>query len=85
MNHELAYVQSGFRKGRGTRDQIVNIRWIIEKARVFQKNMYYFIDYTEAFDCVSHNKVWKIYSRDVNTRLPYLSPQKPVCRSRSNS
>ena len=59
--HELPDVQAGFRKGRGTRDQIVNISWIIEKAREFQKNIYFcFIDYTKAFDCVDHNKLWKI-------------------------
>ena len=61
MNHELPDVQAGFRKGRGTRDQIANIRWIIENTREFQKNMYFcFIDYAKAFDCVDHNKVWKI-------------------------
>ena len=61
VNHELPNVQAGFRKGRGTRDQIVNIRWIIEKAREFQKNNYFcFIDYAKAFDCVDHNKLWKI-------------------------
>ena len=61
MNHELTDVQAGFRKGRGTRDQIANIRWIMEKAREFQKNFYfYFIDYAKAFDCVDHNKLWKI-------------------------
>ena len=61
MNLELRDVQAGFRKGRGTRDQIVNIRWIIEKAREFQKNIYFcFIDYVKAFDCVDHNKLWKI-------------------------
>ena len=61
MNHELPDVQAGFRKGRGTRDQIANIRWIIEKAREFQKNIYFcFIDYAKAFDCVDHNKLWKI-------------------------
>ena len=60
-NHELPDVQAGFRKGRGTRDQIADIRWIIEKAREFQKNIYFcFIDYTKAFDCVDHNKLWKI-------------------------
>ena len=60
-NHELPDVQAGFRKGRGTRDQIYNIRWIIEKAREFQKNIYFFfVDYTKAFDCVDHNKLWKI-------------------------
>ena len=61
MNHELPDVQAGFRKGRGTRDQIANIRWIIKKAREFQKNIYFcFIDYAKAFDCVDHNKLWKI-------------------------
>ena len=61
MNHELPDVQAGFRKGRGTRYQIANIRWIIEKAREFQKNIYFcFIDYAKAFDCVGHNKLWKI-------------------------
>ena len=58
MNEELSDVQSGFRKGRGTRDQIANIHWIIEKAREFQKDMYFcFIDYPKAFDCVDHNKL----------------------------
>ena len=71
MNCELPDVQAGFRKGKGTRDQIASIRWIIEKAREFQKNIYFcFIDYTKAFDCVDHNKLWKI-SRDGNSRLPY--------------
>ena len=61
MNRELPDVQTGFRKGRGTRDQIANIRWIIEKVREFQKNIYFcFIDYVKAFDCVDHNKHWKI-------------------------
>ena len=61
VNCELPDVQAGFRKGRGTRDQIVNIRWIIEKAREFQKNIYFcFINYAKAFDCVDHNKLWKI-------------------------
>ena len=61
MNHELPDVQAGFRKGKGTRDQIVNIRWIIEKARELQKNIYFcFIDYAKAFDCVDHNKLWEI-------------------------
>ena len=61
VNWELPDVQAGFREGRGTRDQIVNIRWIIEKAREFQKKTYFcFIDYTKAFDCVDHNKLWKI-------------------------
>ena len=61
MNHELSDVQAGFRKGRGTRDQIANICWVTEKAREFQKNINFcFIDYTKAFDCVDHNKLWKI-------------------------
>ena len=61
VNHELSDVQAGFRKGRGTRDQITNIHWIIEEAREFQKNIYlYFIEYTKAFDCVNHIKLWKI-------------------------
>ena len=61
MNHELPDVQAGFRKGRGTRDHIANICWIIKKAREFQKNIYFcFIDYIKDFDCVDHNKLWKI-------------------------
>uniref|UniRef100_A0AC11D6W0 Uncharacterized protein n=1 Tax=Ovis aries TaxID=9940 RepID=A0AC11D6W0_SHEEP len=61
MNRELPDVQAGFRKGRGTRDQVANIRWIIKKAREFLKNIYFcFIDYAKAFDCVDHNKLWKI-------------------------
>ena len=61
MNCELAHVQAGFRKGRRTRDQIANIHWIIEKTREFQKNIYFcFIDYAKAFDCVDHNKLWKV-------------------------
>ena len=61
VNHELRDIQAGFRKGRGTRDQIVSIQWIIYKAREFQKNIYFcFIDYVKAFDCVDHNKLWKI-------------------------
>ena len=60
VNRELADVQAGFRKGRGIRDQIANIHWIMEKAREFQKNIYFgFIDYAKAFDCVDHNKLWK--------------------------
>ena len=85
MNQELPDVQAGFRKGRGTRDQIANIHWIIEKGRKFQKNNYFcFIDYTKAFDCVDHNTV-ENSERDGNTRSPYLSPAKPVCMSGSNS
>ena len=61
VNHEIPDVQAGFRKGRGMRDQISIIRWIIEKATEFQKNIYFcFIDYAKAFDCVDHNKLWKI-------------------------
>ena len=61
LNHGLPDIQSGFRKDRGTRDQIANICWIIKKAREFQKNIYFcFIDYAKAFDCVDHNKLWKI-------------------------
>ena len=61
MNRELPDVQAGFRKGRGTRDQIAKIHWIIEKAREFQKNIYFcFIDYAKAFDCVDHNKLWEV-------------------------
>ena len=61
MNHELLDVQAGFRKGRGTRNQIANICWVFDKVREFQKNIYFcFIDYTKAFDCVDHNKLWKI-------------------------
>ena len=64
MKCELPDVQAGFRKGRGTRDQIANIRWIIEKAREFQKSIYFcFIDYAKAFDCVDHNKLWKFLQR----------------------
>ena len=61
MNHELLHIQAGIRNGRETRDQIANIHWIIEKAREFQKNIYFcFIDYAKAFDCVDHHKLWKI-------------------------
>ena len=61
VNPKISDVQAGFKKGRGTRDQIANIRWIMEKAREFQKNIYFFfIDHTQAFDCVDHNKQWKI-------------------------
>ena len=85
MNHELPDVQAGFMKGRGTRDQIANIRWIIEIAREFQKNIYFFfIDCAKAFNCVDHNKL-ENSSRDGNTRPPDLPLEKPICRSRSNS
>ena len=74
MNRELSDVQAGFRKGRGTRDQIANIRCIIEKAREFQKNIYFFfIDYNKAFDCVDHNKLWKILKgMGIPDHLTYL-------------
>ena len=86
VNHELPDVQAGFRKGRGTRDQIPNICWIMEKAREFQKNIYFCcIDYAKAFDCVDHNKLWKILKIDGNTRPPDLPLEKFVCRSGSNS
>ena len=85
VNQELPDVQDGFRKGRGTRDQIANICWIIEKAREFQKNNYFcFIDYARAFDYVDHNKL-ENSSRDGNTRPPDLPLEKSVCRSGSNS
>ena len=85
VNHELPDVQAGFRKGRGTRDQIANICWIIDKAREFQKNIYFcFIGYAKAFDCVDHNKL-ENSSRDGNTRPPSLPLEKSVCRSRRNS
>ena len=72
MNQELPDVQAGFRKGRGTRDQIAHICWIIEKAREFQKNIYLcFINYAKAFDCVGHNKLWKaLKEREYQTILP---------------
>ena len=85
MNHELPDVRAEFRKGRGTRDQIANIHWIIEKARQFQKNIYFcFIDYAKAFGYVNDDKL-ENSERDRNTRLCYLPPEKSVCRSRSNS
>ena len=85
MNPELPDVQAGFRKGRGTRDQIANICWIMEEAREFQKNIYFcFIDYAKAFDCVDHNKLWKI-QREGNTRPPDLPLDEPISRSGSNS
>ena len=85
MNREFPDVQAGFRKGRGTRGQIANIHWIIEKAREFQKNIYFcFIDYAKAFDCGSQHTV-ENSSRDGNTRPPDLPSEKSVCRSGSNS
>ena len=80
INHELPDVQAGFRKGRGTRDQIANIHWMIKKAREFQKNIYFcFLDYAKAFDCVDHNKL-ENSERDGNTRLPDLPLEKSVRR-----
>ena len=85
VNCELPDVPAGFRKGRGTRDQIANIYWIIKKAREFQKNIYVcFIDYAKAFGCVYHNKL-ENSEKDGCTRPPDLPLEKPVCRSRSNS
>ena len=83
LNRELPDAQAGFRKVSGTRDQIANIRWIIEKARNFQKNICFcFIDCAKAFDCVDHKKLWKILKE---MGRPDLSPEKSVCWSRSNS
>ena len=74
VNHELPDIQAGFRKGRGTRDQIANVRWIIEKSRESPKNIYFcFIDYAKAFDCVDHNKLWKILKElGIPDQLTYL-------------
>ena len=84
MNRELPDVQAGFRKGIGTRYQIANIRWIIEKVREFQENIYFcFIDYAKAFDHVGHNKLWTILKEmGIPSDLPV---EEPVCRSASNS
>ena len=89
MNCELPDVQAAFRKGRGTKEQTANIRWIMEKVREFQKNIYFcFIDYVKAFDCVDHNIPWKILQEmgipDHFKRWECLL-RKPVCRSGSNS
>ena len=85
VNHEIPDIQAGFRKGRGTKDQIANICWSIEKAREFQKNVYFcFIDYAKAFDCGSQQTV-KNSEREGNTRPPDLPLEKSVCRSGSNS
>ena len=84
MNREFPDVQVGFRKGRGTRDQIANIHWIMEKAREFQKNIdFCFLDCAKAFDCVHHNKL-ENSEGDGNTRPPDLPIEKPICRSGSN-
>ena len=88
MNSELPYVQSGFRKGRGTKDQITNIRWIIEKAREFQKNIYFCsIDYAKAFGCVDHHKLWEILPEMGIDHLTYLlknlyADQEAIVRTR---
>ena len=85
VNRELPDVQAGFRKGKGTRDQVANIRWIMDKAREFRKNIYFcFIDYAKALDCVDHNKL-ENYERDGNTRPHNLPLEKPVCKWGSNS
>ena len=86
MNHELPDVQAGFRKGRGTRDQIANILWIMEKAREFQKNIYFcFIDCAKAFELCGSQETVENSQRDGNTRPPDLPLEKFVCRSGSNS
>ena len=85
VNQELPDVLAGFRKGRGTRDQIVNICWIMEKARELLKSIYfYFIDYAKAFDCVYHNKM-ENSERDGNTSPPDLPLEKPLCNTGNNS
>ena len=86
MNCEIPYVQARFRIGRGIRDQIANIRWIIEKAREFQRNIYFcYIDYVKAFLLCGSQQTVENSSRDENTRPAYLPPEKSVCRSGSNS
>ena len=87
MNQELPDVQAGFRKGRGTRDQIANIHWIIEKARESEKHLPLFHQYAKAYDCADHTKLWKAL-KDMGIPQPatsFLSPEKPGCSSRSNS
>ena len=84
MNRELPDVQAGFRKGRGTRNQIANIRWIMKKQE-FQKSICLcFIDYAKAFDCVDHNKLWKIL-KETGYQTTRPAFEKPICRSGSNS
>ena len=86
VNHKLPDIQGGFRKGIGTRDQIANIHGIIEKAREFQKNIFFcFSDYAKAFDCVDHNKLWKILKEMGIPGHFDLTLEKSVCRSGSNS
>ena len=85
VNPELPDIQAGFKKSRGTRDQIANIHWIIEKEREFQKNIYFcFIDYAKAFDCVDHNKLWKILKEMGIPDCLTCLLKKPICRSGSN-
>ena len=86
MNQALADVQAVFRKGRETRDHMANILWITEKAKEFQKNIYFcFIDYTKDFDCVDHNKLWKIVKEmGIPDHFTCLL-RKPVCKSRNNN
>ena len=80
---QIPDVQAGFRKGKEIRDQIANIRWIIQKAREYQKNIHFcIIDYSKAFDCVGHKKLWKIL-KEMGTP-DHLPPEKPVCTTRSN-
>ena len=85
VKQELPDVQTGSRKGRGTRNQVANIHWLIEKTKEFQKNIYLcFIDYAKAFDCVDHNKLWKaLKEMEISDHL--ICPEKPICGSRSNS
>ena len=85
VNRELPDVPAGFRKGRGNRDQVANVRWITEKATEVQKNIYFcFIDYAKAFDCVDHNKLWKnLKEMGIPNNLTHLL--RPVCRAGSNS
>ena len=84
INHELTDIQAGFTKGRGTRDQIASIHWIIKKAIEFQKNIYCFPDYATSFDCVDHNKLWKIVQEmGIPDHLTCLL--RNLCRSGSNS
>ena len=84
VNREIPDVQAGFRKGRGTRDQIANIRWIIEKAKEFQENIYFcFTDYAKAFDCVDHNQLWKIL-KEMGILDHLICLLRHLCRSGSN-
>ena len=85
VNDELPDVQAEFRKGRRSRDQIANVHWTSKITREFQKNTYFcFIDYAKGFDCMDHNKLWKIL-KEMGIPDPDLPLEKPICRSRSNS